>query len=214
MLSGFSREHVSARCPLAPGGSRYCRVSAARRICLPDVKPTSLQRAIPSARGVSTSPSPRRPRAGCRNLDRLSIGIAVRLTLRPRLTLIRLALIRNPWSYGGGVSRPPCRYLYLHLLFRCLQRGSRPAFGGCLNAPLPMPPSGDIPRLRRRAYARLLSMRGRSTSELLRTLQMNGCFQANILAVPAAPLRYCLQLSPHLGALAGGLSCSSLGRGP
>ena len=57
-------------------------------------------------------------------------------------------------------------------------------------------------------------MRGRSTSELLRTLQMNGCFQANILAVSAAPLRYCLQLSPHLGALAGGLSCSSLGRGP
>ena len=144
-LSGFSREHVSARCPLAPGGSRYCRVSAARRICLPDVKPTSLQRAIPSARGVSTSPSPRRPRAGCRNLDRLSIGIAVRLTLRPRLTLIRLALIRNPWSYGGGGSRPPCRYLYLHLLFRCLQRGSRPAFGGCLNAPLPMSPPGGHP---------------------------------------------------------------------
>ena len=112
--------------------------------CRP-LTPTSLQRAIPSARGVSTSPSPRRPRAGCRNLDRLSIGIAVRLTLRPRLTLIRLALIRNPWSYGGGGSRPPCRYLYLHLLFRCLQRGSRPAFGGCLNAPLPMSPPGGHP---------------------------------------------------------------------
>ena len=71
-----------------------------------------------------------------------------------------------------------------------------------------------IPRLRHRTYARLLSMRGRSTSELLRTLQMNGCFQANILAVSAAPPRYCLQLSPDFGALDGGLSCSSLGRGP
>ena len=71
-----------------------------------------------------------------------------------------------------------------------------------------------IPRLRQRTYARLLSMRDHSTSELLRTLQMNGCFQANILAVQAIPPRYGLQLSPYLGALAGGLSCSSLGRGP
>ena len=57
-------------------------------------------------------------------------------------------------------------------------------------------------------------MRDHSTSELLRTLQMNGCFQANILAVQAVPPRYGLQLSPYLGALDGGLSCSSLGRGP
>ena len=46
-----------------------------------------------------------------------------------------------------------------------------------------------IPRLRQRTYARLLSMRDHSTSELLRTLQMNGCFQANILAVLGAGLR-------------------------
>ncbi len=57
-------------------------------------------------------------------------------------------------------------------------------------------------------------MQSRSTSELLRTLQMNGCFQANILAVCAGPRRYCLQLSPDFGALDDGLSCSSLGRGP
>ncbi len=42
---------------------------------------------------------------------------------------------------------------------------------------------------------------------------MNGCFQANILAVAAVTLRYCLQLSPDSGTLAGGLSCSSLGHG-
>ncbi len=67
----------------------------------------------------------------------MSIGVASRLALRPRLTLIRLALIRNPWSSGVGVSRPHCRYLFLHLLFRTLQRGSRPAFRGDRNAPLP-----------------------------------------------------------------------------
>ena len=35
----------------------------------------------------------------------------------------------KPWPCGGGETLPPCRYLYLHLLFRKLQRGSPPAFG-------------------------------------------------------------------------------------
>ena len=48
--------------------------------------------------------------------------------VRSRLTLIRLALIRNPWSFGEGVSRPLCRYLYLHLLFLHLHRVSRLCF--------------------------------------------------------------------------------------
>ena len=65
-------------------------------------------------------------------------GYASRLSLRTRLTLIRLALIRNPWSFGGRVSRPPYRYLYLHLLFRILQHTSRYAFCGNRNAPLPI----------------------------------------------------------------------------
>ena len=59
-----------------------------------------------------------------------SIGAGSRLCLRPRLTLIRLALIRKPWSCGEGVSRPLCRYLYLHLRFRSLQRASRHTFRG------------------------------------------------------------------------------------
>ena len=42
---------------------------------------------------------------------------SVRMRLRSRLTLIRLALIRKPWSFGGRVSHPPYRYLCLHLLF-------------------------------------------------------------------------------------------------
>ena len=65
-------------------------------------------------------------------------GDALRLPLRSRLTLIRLALIRNPWSLGGRVSRPPYRYLYLHLLFRFLQSVSRLFFCGYRNAPLPI----------------------------------------------------------------------------
>ena len=65
-------------------------------------------------------------------------GLAVRLPLRSRLTLIRLALIRNPGSFGGRVSRPPYRYLYLHLLFRILQSVSRHFFCGDRNAPLPI----------------------------------------------------------------------------
>ena len=64
-------------------------------------------------------------------------GHALRLPLRSRLTLIRLALIRNPWSFGGRVSRPSYRYLYLHLLFRYLQSVSRHSFDGLRNAPLP-----------------------------------------------------------------------------
>ena len=66
-----------------------------------------------------------------------SIGLSFRIILRARLTLIRLALIRNPWSFGEGVSRPLYRYLYLHLLFRRLQHTSRCAFAALRNAPLP-----------------------------------------------------------------------------
>ena len=60
----------------------------------------------------------------------MSIHLALRADVRSRLTLNRLALFRNPWSSGEGVSRPLCRYLYLHLLFRFLQQISRSAFTG------------------------------------------------------------------------------------
>ena len=67
-----------------------------------------------------------------------SIGLAFRLILRTRLTLIRLALIRNPQSSGEGVSRPLYRYLYLHLLFQTLQRTLQFSFNADWNAPLPI----------------------------------------------------------------------------
>ena len=57
-----------------------------------------------------------------------AIGIAVRLSLRTRLTLIRLALIRKPWSFGVRVSRPHYRYLCLHFLFQPVQHALQHTF--------------------------------------------------------------------------------------
>ena len=136
ILSGFSWEPDCHLCPIARGLSVLSRFSCGSGLTCPHIT-YALQRTIPSVRGCVTSPSPHRSLKGYRNIYRLSIGYASRLFLRSRLTLIRLALIRNPWSCGGRVSRPPCRYLYLHLLFRCLQRVSRRAFYGLRNAPLP-----------------------------------------------------------------------------
>ncbi len=60
-----------------------------------------------------------------RNINRLSIDSALQLRLRPGLTLIRLSLIRKPWSSGVRVSHPHYRYLCLHLLFHTLHKTSQ-----------------------------------------------------------------------------------------
>ncbi len=127
-LSGFSRQQASADYRIAPGGAPYFRASplrtyfTARRKALPfnvlfrQHAPLTLLRlriAPWEGNGIFTVCPSR---------------VALRLALRSRLTLIRLALIRNPWPSGGGVSRPSCRYLYLHLLFPKLHTGSRPCF--------------------------------------------------------------------------------------
>ena len=88
----------------------------------------SLQRAIPSARVHVTTLSLLRKYGEYRNLNRLSISFTLRLRLRPRLTLIRLSLTRNPWSSGVRVSHPHYRYLCLHLLFQALQQALRSTF--------------------------------------------------------------------------------------
>ena len=72
-----------------------------------------------------------------------SIAFPKRVRLRSRLTLIRLALIRKPWSYGEGVSRPLYRYLYLHLLFRKLQHASLHTFGAVGMLPYRLPFNGN-----------------------------------------------------------------------
>ena len=121
----------------SPGGLRYYHLRD-RPADLPAGLPYGLQRTIPSVRGPATSPSLPRIGAGCWNVDQLSIGLALRLSLRPRLTLNRLSLFRKPWSSGVRVSHPHYRYLCLHLLFQTLQPPSRTAFDADWNAPLPI----------------------------------------------------------------------------
>ena len=41
------------------------------------------------------------------NINVVPIDYPLRARLRGRLTLLRLALSRNPWSFGGRVSHPP-----------------------------------------------------------------------------------------------------------
>lgn len=67
-----------------------------------------------------------------------SIEFSFRILLRTRLTLIRLALIRKPWSFGEEVSNPLYRYLYLHLLFLKIQPKSPLNLRLFRNAPLPV----------------------------------------------------------------------------
>ena len=72
------------------------------------------------------------------NINVVPIGYAFRPYLRGRLTLRRLALRRNPWSFGERVSHPLCRYSCQHSHFRYLQQTSRFTFAGLRNAPLPL----------------------------------------------------------------------------
>ena len=65
------------------------------------------------------------------------IDYAFRPRLRGRLTLRRLALRRNPWTYGDSVFHTVCRYSCQHSHFRYLQPISRSTFTGLRNAPLP-----------------------------------------------------------------------------
>ena len=107
-------------------------------ICLPRSTPTPFNRLFRQTAALSLLRLHITPRGSNGILTVSAIGIAVRLNLRTRLTLIRLALIRKPWSFGEGVSRPLYRYLYLHLLFHTLQNTSRYAFDAERNAPLPI----------------------------------------------------------------------------
>ena len=146
-LSGFSREPPSPRCPPGRSLAVLSRLSTLRVLDYGRYT-FALKPAIPSAGGGSGPPSPLRSHDGYGNINPSSVGQpAFQLaSLRPRLTLIRLALIRKPWSSGVRVFHPHCRYSCLHLLFRTLQRASRRTFGAVRNAPLPI---HSIPRLRR-----------------------------------------------------------------
>ena len=51
------------------------------------------------------------------NIHVVPIDYAFRPRLRGRLTLLRLALSRNPWTFGEGVSHPLYRYSCQHSRF-------------------------------------------------------------------------------------------------
>ena len=59
------------------------------------------------------------------NINVVPIDYAFRPRLRDRLTLRRLALRRNPWTFGGSVFHTPFRYSCQHSHFSNLQRPSR-----------------------------------------------------------------------------------------
>ena len=72
-----------------------------------------------------------------RNINLFPIDYAFRPRLRSRLTLRRLTLRRNPWTFGDSVSHTVCRYSCQHSHFRYLQHTSRYTFADLRNAPLP-----------------------------------------------------------------------------
>ena len=128
-LSGFSREPPSPRCPPGRSLAVLSQISTGR--VLNSVQYTFLlQPAIPSAGGGSGPPSPLRSQRVYGNINPSPIEKTSKrlVSLRSRLTLIRLALIRKPWSSGVRVSRPHCRYSCLHLPFRVLHHASRHSF--------------------------------------------------------------------------------------
>jgi hypothetical protein len=89
----------------------YSQLASRLRLCGPGFSmdhPYTLTAGRPSP----APPSLPRPPIGqmiptwYRNINLLSIDYAFRPRLRPRLTLSRRTLLRNPWAIGGGDSHP------------------------------------------------------------------------------------------------------------
>ena len=85
----------STRPPVSVSGTDY------KQELFPGTSPQPNQsnKVEPLVRSVTT----------CRltNINVIPIDYAFRPRLRVRLTLLRLTLSRNPWSFGGGVSHSP-----------------------------------------------------------------------------------------------------------
>ena len=138
------------------------------------VTPTSLARGFPfRACALHTCPHSS-VLLQYRNFNLLSIGYGFRPRLRPRLTQSRSALLWKPWIFGPGDSHP------------CLATHS-----GILSSRHSTAPSGTASSRRQCSSTNILntflsfgdvfqprtfSAQNLSTSELLRTLLMYGCF--------------------------------------
>ena len=104
------------------------------------------------------------------NINQLSIAYAFRPRLRSRLTLSRLALLRNPWAFGGGVSRPSFVTRASILTSQASTAGLPPPLRRRGNAPLPLRASSKSVASVSDLSPVTLSAPEHLTSELLRTL--------------------------------------------
>ena len=138
MLSGFSRRYGYLHYLRGPGPLQYYQVRISVWICLHGSTPTPFNPLFRQGAAVSQPRHHVTLAASNGILTVSSIGLALRLILRYRLTPGRLTSPGKPWSYGEGASHPLYRYLYLHLLFRTLQHDSRHIFNAERNAPLPI----------------------------------------------------------------------------
>ena len=105
------------------------------------------------------------------NIDPIPIDYAFRPRLRSRLTLRRLALRRNPWTFGVSVSHTLYRYSCQHSHFRYLQPASQLTFTGLRNAPLPLAVNCKPISSANGFSPVTFSAQDRLTSELLRFLK-------------------------------------------
>ena len=167
-FSGFSRRYDYPRYHAGPESLVYCQVRIREWTFLPPSAPTPFNRLFRQPAEVSLPRHRVTHAASSGILTASSIGLAIRLILRVRLTPGRLTSPGNPWSYGEGESHPLYRYLYLHLLFRTLHCGSRLQLRRRPECS-PTDPYGSR-GFSAQLHTRLLSMPDPSTSELLRTL--------------------------------------------
>ena len=107
-----------------------------------------------------------------RNINRLSIAYALRPRLRSRLTLSRLALLRNPWAFGGGVSHSSFVTHASILTSQASTAGLRRRFAGLGTLPYHSEQSSKSVASAPDLSPVTLSAPGHLTSELLRTLSM------------------------------------------
>jgi hypothetical protein len=136
-LAGFLGSLIRDTIP-APEGLGYYRRSASPAYFTTGPIPTAFNALFRQCAVLSLLRHRIAMHSRCWNINQLSIGLRFRLGLRSRLTLIRLALIRKPGSFGVRVSRPHYRYLCLHLLFQALQRALPARLRRPWNAPLPV----------------------------------------------------------------------------
>ena len=95
-FSGFSWEYVYTHYWIVQKNAPYYQVRLLRWICLPQSTSTPFNGLFRQSAALSRLRLHVTPTGSTGILTGSAIGLAVRLSLRTRLTLIRLALIRKP----------------------------------------------------------------------------------------------------------------------